>query len=389
MESLIIKYRSLLNHTRTDFVRYLHNQINWDARLVAVLGARGVGKTTLILQHIKLYDDVQRTLYVTADDIYFASHTLYDLAQQFSQNGGKRLYIDEVHKYPKWSTEIKNIYDFLPDLQVVYTGSSILELERDGADLSRRKLQYVLHGLSFREFLQLKYKVEVPCYTLQDVVRGRPSLPSGTQPIALFKEYIQTGYYPFFQEADYLMRLDAIVNQTLENDIPAFANMNISTTIKLKRLLYIIAQSVPFKPNFTKLAAELGISRNAINDIFAYLEKACMITQLRTNTQGIKLLGKVDKVYLNNTNLAYSLTDSTPDIGNIRETAFLMLTRVNCNVLSSAASDFYIAPYTFEVGGVNKTRKQISGIDNAYVVKDNIEFGALTTLPLWTFGLLY
>lgn len=389
MESLITKYRSLLNYTRTDFVRYLHDQINWDARLVAVLGARGVGKTTLILQHIKFYDDIQRTLYVTADDIYFASHTLYDLAQQFSQNGGKKLYIDEVHKYPRWSTEIKNIYDLLPDLQVVYTGSSILELERGGADLSRRRLQYVLHGLSFREFLQLKYNIKVPCYTLQDVVQGRPSLPMGTQPIALFKEYLQTGYYPFFQEADYLTRLDAIVNQTLENDIPAFANMNISTTIKLKRLLYIIAQSVPFKPNFTKLAADLGISRNAINDIFAYLEKACMITQLHTDTQGIKLLGKVDKVYLNNTNLAYSLTDSTPNIGNIRETAFLMLTRVSYNTLSSAASDFYIAPYTFEVGGVNKTHKQISGIDNAYVVKDNIEFGALTTLPLWAFGLLY
>lgn len=389
MESLINKYRYILAQTSTDFMRYLHDQIDWNARLIAILGSRGVGKTTMLLQHIKLHDDPLTSLYISADDLYFTNHRLTDLAQTFFQNGGKKLYIDEVHKYENWSTEIKNIYDFLPQLQIVYTGSSILDLEKGGGDLSRRKLQYYLHGLSFREYLKMKCQVDVPVFSLEDVLQGKATLPVDLRPVALFKEYLRNGYYPFFIEQNSLTRLDAIINQTLENDIPAFAHINVSTALKVKRLLYIIAQSVPFKPNFTKLAAELDISRNMINDLFVYLEKSNMITMLRTDTQGVKLLGKVDKVYLNNTNIAYALSDSTPDIGNIRETAFLMSTRATLHTLSSSVSDFYIAPYTFEVGGVNKTRKQVVGIDNAYVVKDDIEYSALRTLPLWSFGLLY
>lgn len=389
MENLIAKYRYLLSQTSTDFIRYLHGQIDWDARLVAILGSRGVGKTTMLLQHIKLSGDANTSLYVSADDIYFSGHRLADLAQNFFQNGGRILYVDEVHKYPNWSTEIKNIYDFLPQLKVVYTGSSILDLEQGGGDLSRRKLQYHLHGLSFREYLALKYGWELPVSSLEDVLHGKPQLPADWRPVQLFKEYLKEGYYPFFKERGSLMRLEAIINQTLENDIPNFARMNLTTTLKLKRLLYIIAQSVPFKPNFSKLAATLDMSRNALTDTFAYLEKAQMITQLRTDTQGIRLLGKVDKVYLNNTNLAYALTSTVPDIGNIRETAFLMGTRVTNPPLSSTASDFCIGPYTFEVGGANKTRHQLSGIENAFVVKDDIEYGALQTLPLWSFGMLY
>lgn len=389
MENLIAKYLLLLSQTSTEFVRYLHATIDWDSRLVAILGSRGVGKTTMILQHIKLTDTAQSSLYVSADDLYFTDHKLTDLAQNFYQNGGKTLYIDEVHKYPRWSTEIKNIYDFLPQLKIVYTGSSILDLEQGGGDLSRRKLQYYLHGLSFREFLELKYKEKLPTSSFEEVLQGKPQLPAHLRPIQLFKEYLKEGYYPFFTERNSLSRLDAIINQTLENDIPSFAHMSFTTTQKLKRLLYIIAQSVPFKPNFSKLATMLDMSRNALTDIFAYLEKAHLITQLRTETQGVRLLGKVDKVYLNNTNLAYALADAVPDLGNIRETAFLMSTRVTQHPLSSSVSDFYLAPYTFEVGGVNKTRHQLSGIDNAYVVKDDIECGALRTLPLWSFGMLY
>ncbi len=389
MEKLIAKYRHILSQTSTEFTRYLHDQVDWDARLIAILGSRGVGKTTLLLQHIKLHGDPAASLYVSADDLYFADHRLVDLAETFYQNGGKTLYIDEVHKYPNWSTEIKNIYDFLPELKIVYTGSSILDLEQGGGDLSRRKLQYYLHGLSFREFLELKYKAKLPVCTLKEVLQGKPELPADMRPVQLFKEYLKEGYYPFFVESNSLTRLDAIINQTLENDIPAFARMSLSTTQKVKRLLYIIAQSVPFKPNYSKLAAALDISRNALNDIFAYLEKANMITQLRTDTQGVRLLGKVDKVYLDNTNLAYALSDTTPDIGNIRETAFLMSTRVTHAPLSSSVSDFYIAPYTFEVGGANKTHRQVSGVDNAYLVKDDIEYAALRTVPLWTFGMLY
>lgn len=389
MEHLIRKYRHVLDKTPTQFVRYLHDAVRWDARLVAILGSRGVGKTTMILQHIKLFDDAATTLYVSADDIYFSSHRLVDLAETFYQNGGKKLYIDEVHKYPNWSAEIKNIYDFLPDLHVVYTGSSILDLEEGGGDLSRRRLQYYMYGLSFREYLRLKYGEEIPVSTLHDVLQGRVVLPPHLRPVMLFKEYLREGYYPFFAEGDSMARLDAIISQTLENDIPTFAKMNLSTTHKLKRLLYIIAQSVPFKPNFTKLAADLGISRNALNDIFLYLEEANLISQLRSDTQGIKLLGKVDKVYLDNTNLAYALSETTPDVGNLRETAFMMMTRVTQRPLASSVSDFLLAPYTFEVGGPNKTRRQLAGVENAYVVKDEIEYGALRTLPLWSFGMLY
>ena len=389
MEKLIAKYRHILSRTSTDFVRYLHGKIDWNARLIAILGSRGVGKTTLLLQHIKLTGDAGSSLYVSADDLYFSDHRLADLAETFYQNGGKTLYIDEVHKYPRWSTEIKNIYDFLPELKVVCTGSSILDLEEGGGDLSRRKLQYYLHGLSFREFLELKYGTRLPVCTLEEVLRGLPELPPEMRPVQLFKEYLREGYYPFFTESNSLLRLDAIVNQTLETDIPAFARMSLGTAQKLKRLLYIIAQSVPFKPNFSKLAATLDMSRNALNDIFAYLEKANLITQLRTDTQGVRLLGKVDKVYLNNTNLAYALSDTAPDVGNVRETAFLMSTRVTHAPVSSSVSDIYIAPYTFEVDGANKTRRQVANVENAYVVKDVMEYAALRTVPLWSFGMLY
>lgn len=389
MESLIESYRALLAQTSTSFVRYLHDVIAWDARLVAILGARGVGKTTLLLQHIKLHDAISESLYVSADDLYFTTHTLYDLATWFYHDGGKRLYIDEVHKYPDWSREIKNIYDHLPGLRVVYTGSSILDLEQGGADLSRRKLQYYMYGLSFREYLNISSGLNLPAVTLDDVLTHKVELPSSVRPLQRFKSYLREGYYPFFAEPGYLMRLQAVVAQSLEVDIPRFANMSISTSAKLRRLLYIIAQSVPFKPNHTKLANDIGMSRNDIKDVLVYLEKAGLISQLRADTGGIRLLGKVDKVYLNNPNLAYALSTTSPDVGNLRETAFYALTRVAHDVTTSSVADFVIQQYTFEVGGQNKTQRQIAGVENAFVVKDDIEYGGGKVLPLWTFGMMY
>ena len=307
----------LLSNISTDFIRYLHDEIEWDSKLIAILGPRGVGKTTMLLQHIKLYDNIDETLFVTADDLYFAEHKLIDLAMDFYQHGGKKLYIDEIHKYAGWAREIKNIYDLIPRLQVVYTGSSILDLEVGEADLSRRKLEYRMVGLSFREYLAISYGYHLPVYSLEDILKHKVDFPyAEARPILLFKEYLQHGYYPFFQEKGYLLRLQSIIKQTLENDIPTFANMNIATALKLKRLLYIIAKSVPFKPNFTKLATLLDMNRNTVSDLMCYLEKAGIINQLRAETEGVRLLGKVDKVYLNNTNLAYALSDNTPDIGN-------------------------------------------------------------------------
>ncbi len=294
METLIRTYRVLLNNTTTDFVRYLHNQILWESRLIAILGARGVGKTTLLLQHIKQYDDIGKSLFVTADDIYFSTHSLFDLALGFYQNGGEKLYIDEIHKYKGWSTEIKNIYDQIPQLKVVYTGSSILDLEKGGADLSRRKLEYHMTGLSFREYLAISRGIEIPIHSLEDILVNKIEFPYQTErPLALFKEYVQNGFYPFFNDPGYYIRLKSVLNQTLENDIPDFAQMNISTAQKLKKLLYIIAQSVPFKPNFSKFSRDLDVSRNDIPNLMFYLEKAGVINQLRDDTKGIKLLGKV------------------------------------------------------------------------------------------------
>lgn len=390
METLRRTFQILLNNTNTDFIRYLHDKIAWDSRLIALLGARGVGKTTLLLQHIKLYDNLQETLFVMADDLYFASHRLYDLAVEFFQNGGKKLYIDEIHKYKGWSTEIKNIYDQLPKLQIIYTGSSILDLEKGEADLSRRKLEYHLTGLSFREFLQLNKGINLPVHSLQEVLGNKIHFPYDKErPLAQFKEYLQYGFYPFFKEHGYHMRLRSVLNQMLENDIPDFAQMNISTAQKLKKLLYIIAQSVPFKPNFSKLSRDLGINRNTLPDLMFYLEKAGIINQLRDDTKGIRLLGKVDKVYLNNTNLAYAISDNTPDTGNLRETVFLTTMQTTQEVTSSSLADFKIGNYTFEVGGKNKGQKQIQGIEDAFIVKDDIEYGYKNTLPLWAFGLTY
>ncbi len=390
METLFTTFKTLIGNTSTDFIRYLHSQIEWDSRLIAILGARGVGKTTLLLQHIKLYDNMDEVLFVTADDLYFTEHRIIDLAVQFYQNGGKKLYIDEIHKYSGWSTEIKNIYDQIPALQVIYTGSSILDLEVGGADLSRRKLEYHLAGLSFREYLNISRGYDLPAYSLDNILANKVNFPyEKERPIQLFKEYLQQGYYPFFKEPGYYIRLRSILNQTLEIDIPIFAQMNISTAQKLKRLLYIIAQSVPFKPNFTKLATMLDINRNTVSELMVYLEKAGTINQLRNDTTGIRLLGKVDKVYLNNSNLAYAISDSMPDIGNVRETAFYSMMKVTHPITASSVSDFSIGNLTFEVGGKSKSKKQIQGMENAYVVKDDVEYGYQNIIPLWMFGFAY
>lgn len=390
MDTLIRTSRLLIDSVNTDFIRYIHDEISWNSRLVAILGSRGVGKTTLLLQHIKLHENIDDVLFVTADDFYFTTHRLFDLALDFSRNGGKKLYIDEIHKYSGWSREIKNIYDTIPDLKIVYTGSSILDLEKGGADLSRRKLEYLMPGLSFREYLNISQKFNLPSYTLDEILAGKVKFPYPEfKPIMHFKEYLKQGYYPFFNEDEYLLRLRGILKQIVEVDIPMFANMQITSGNKLKKLLYVIAQSSPFKPNNAKLERDLQLNRNTLPEYFEYLEKAGLINLLREKVSGIKILEKVEKVYLNNPNIAYALSETTPDIGNIRETIFFSLMRVKHMVASSTASDFEIDNYTFEVGGKNKKHKQIKDIPNSYIVKDDIEYAHLNTIPLWMFGFVY
>ena len=390
METLFRSFRTQLEHTSTEVVRFLHDQIAWDSRLVAILGARGVGKTTLLLQHIKLYDREDESLYVTADDSYFTKYRLFDMAYQFYNLGGKKLYIDEIHKYKDWSREVKNIYDQIPGLQVIYTGSSILDLEKGGADLSRRKVEYRLPGLSFREYLNISQGWQLPSYSLEEILAGKVEFPyKEARPLKLFNDYLLTGYYPFFQDTEYLLRLRSVINQMVESDIPIFADMTVASAVKLKKLLYVLAQSVPFKPNYTKLARDLDISRNVLPDYMSYLEKAGLVNLLREKAQGLKLLEKVEKIYLNNTNLAYALSEQVPDIGSVRETVFLSWMRVVCFVTSSAISDFEIDGRTFEIGGKNKTRQQIKQAADGYVVKDDIEYAFRNMIPLWMFGFIY
>ena len=389
MNTLLFRYHNLLNETDTSFLRYLHDIIPWNDRMIAIVGSRGVGKTTMLLQHIKLHLPMEKTLYASADDLYFSDHSLFDLARQFHQLGGEHLFIDEIHKYANWSQELKNIYDAIPQLQVVFTGSSILDIYHGTSDLSRRVLTFTLHGMSFREYLAMKKGVQIPVHSLDDIMQHKVSVDGLDYPLAAFRDYLRQGYYPFSYNEGYDLRLINVINRVIETDIPLYARLNISSIVKMKRLLNVIAASVPFKPNVSKLANILGISRETVNDYLEYMTRAKLLNTLHDSTLGIRGLGKVDKIYLENTNLAYILTPQ-PEIGNIRETFFLNQLQVNHQVQSAPHSDFLIdGTYTFEIGGENKKQKQIAGTSNAFIVKDNIEYGAFRVLPLWHFGLMY
>lgn len=391
MQHLIENYRRQLQLTKTTFLRYLYSQVNWNSRLVGIVGARGVGKTTMILQHIKMEMDVNRSLYVTAEDFYFASHTLVELADEFTKMGGEYLCIDEVHRYPDWSKELKLIYDYHPELKVVFSGSSILDIHKGVmADLSRRAVTYTMYGLSFREYLQLFEGIESRTYSFDEVLNHKVEMGAGFRPLMYFRKYLEKGYYPFALEDNYVEKLVAIITRTLETDIPEYANMNVSTGRKLKRLMAVIAESVPFKPNMSTLGQVLGVSRNNVADYLLYIEEAGLITQLRDQTGGVRSLGKVDKVYLENTNLIYALAkENQAEVGNVRETFFMNQLRVVADPIRSDVSDFMVEDLTFEIGGRNKKQQQIKGVAQAYVVKDDIEYGSMNIIPLWMFGMLY
>ena len=390
MEELIAQYRIMLENTPMDFFREKHEEINWNVRILGILGQRGVGKSTLILQHIKKIGNIHETLYVQADDIYFGGHTLVGLAKEFYAHGGKELYIDEIHKYREWSREIKMIYDLLPNLKVVYSGSSLLALKKEGADLSRRVIEYHLPEWSFREFLNLRNNWNLKTSTLEDILSGKVDFPYGEErPLKYFVQYMKQGCYPFFKELEFYTLLRQIINNTVENDIPTFAGMTVAATQKLKKLMYFISTSVPNKVNYSEMAKNLEIDREIVAKYLEYLERAELVNLLRTKANGDAVLRKADKLYLHNPNIAYVFGETDVNKGNLRESIFLCWTKEKFEVLGSEQSDFEIDGYTFEIGGKTKGKHQLRGATNGYIIKDNIEYAVGKDIPLWMFGFLY
>lgn len=389
MEKLYDFFYRKLKNTPVEFLRYKYNQIKWENRAFGLVGPRGVGKSTMLLQYIKQNLDAKDTLYVSADNLYFAENKLVDLADRFVKMGGRHLFIDEIHKYEGWSRELKQIYDSYDDLQIVISGSSILDIYKGMADLSRRMPIYEMQGLSFREYLQLFHGIGVPAYSLEDILTHKATIREIEHPLPFFHDYLKRGYYPFGRDEEFEMELMQVINQTMEVDIPMHMKANISVGKKLKSLIMTISKSVPFKPVMQRLADATGISRNDIPDYLIYMERAGMISQLRNTTGGLRGLGKVEKLYLDNTNLIYALATEHADIGNVRETFFMNQTRVCNEVRSSDISDFEIDDKVFEIGGRKKGQKQIESASDGYIVKDDIENGYANVIPLWAFGLNY
>ncbi len=389
METLFQKQQSLLARTNVSFKRYMYDKFPWDSRMVGLVGPRGVGKTTMLLQYIK-EQNTRDMLYLSADDMYLSNHRLTDVANEWYKNGGKRLFIDEIHKYKDWSVELKNMYDFYPGLKVCFTGSSVLDIRKGMADLSRRALMFSMQGFSFREYLKIEHDLDVPVHSLEEIISNRISLLDKIEhPLPLFREYLYRGYYPIANEDNLAIRLGQVLNLTLEVDIPQYANLSVNTARKLKKLLLVVAESVPFKPNFVSLAKKLEVSRNSLEEYLTFMEDAGLISRLRDQSGGIIGLGKVEKVYLDNSNLIYFLSEREPEMGNIRETFFMNQMRVNNALTSSSVADFKMDKYTFEVGGKNKSQSQIRNTPNAFIVKDDIEYGYKNVVPLWAFGLNY
>ena len=388
-ESLYAYMRLQLELTCSDFHRYLYNDVNWNARMIAITGARGVGKSTMVLQYVKTQISDCKVLYISADHTFFTTHTLVEVADDFSKEAGSLLVIDEVHKYPDWSRELKQIYDTHPDMKVIFTGSSVLDIIDGVADLSRRVLHYTMYGLSFREYLGLFHHISVPKYSLEEILDGKAHIEGMLHPLPAFREYLSEGYYPFAIEGDFPLRMQNVITKTIESDIAQYAGLRATTAKKLKKMLAVISGLAPYKPNADNLALEIGISRNSVQDYLSLLERAQLIGQLRDDTGGIRGLGKVEKVYIDNPSLMRVLSGGKTDVGNMRETFFYNQMRVKNDVISSRQSDFKIGKYTFEVGGRKKGKKQIEDIPDSFIVKDDIEFAQGNVIPLWAFGLNY
>ncbi len=350
------------------------------------------------MQYIKsTFQASEKAIYISLDDLWFTEHRLIDLAEYHYLHGGTHLFVDEVHRYPydNWAQELKNIYDRYPGFSIIFTGSSLLQIDFSVADLSRRCVFYTLQGLSFREFLRFEGKGDFPAFSLDQILNNHVSIStdiaSQTTIIPAFEEYLRYGYYPFYKETlvSYQLRLQQVITTILENDLPAVEKVEYISIKKMKRLLVLVSQMVPFTPNMTKVGESIEAPRQSVIRMFQILERAALFIMLYSGKDNIRQLVKPEKVYLDNTNLMYALSSSS-DIGNIRETFFANQLKQRHEITFSGQGDFRIDDtYTFEVGGKTKTFEQIKGISDSYLAIDNVEYGTGNRIPLWLFGFLY
>lgn len=386
----------LISDVPIQFSRYLMEEVDWSNRLIGIKGARGTGKTILLLQYLKQKQlPVRQAAYFSVDDLYFTTHSLLETGRDFYMQGGQILVLDEVHKYPDWAREIKNLYDRYHDLQIIFTGSSILDISKQEADLSRRAIIYELHGLSYREYLKFNKIIDSDIISLDDIVNQqgiRERFPQDFRPLEHFKNYLINGYYPFSVEdkIGYAVRLRQLIRLVVESDMSELKGFDIRNAKKMLQLIYIIAQQTPFKPNIIKLAEKSRIHRNSVSNYLYFIEEAKLINLLYPSGQSIATLQKPEKIYLNNTNLMFAMASEQINTGSIRETFFYNQLMVKHKIRQPKMSGFEVDDkFIFEVGGKTKSQKQIKGLINAFVVKDNMEFPVMNTIPLWLFGFLY
>jgi len=399
MENLFAKQDRLLDMMQTTIVRHQMQEINWDARLLAIRGARGVGKSTLMLQYIKMHYErySRQVLYCTLDSIYFANHSLLELADTFYKYGGRHLFLDEIHKYKRWSSEVKEIYDMYPDMRVVISGSSLLQILTGDADLSRRCVPYTMQGLSFREYLQFYKDIHIQPVRLEDVLAHPEDICATVnqqcQPLPLFKDYLKHGYFPFYLEnsIDYYTQMEQVVNYVVEVELPSQCGVDVANIRKIKALVGILATTVPFEVDISKLASMIEVHRNTVIEYLSHLGRARVINLLYSQIATIKKMQKPDKIYLENPNLMYALATDEVKIGTVRETFVVnQLSRDHVVEYGKAAGDFKVdGRHTLEVGGKSKTYEQIAGLPDSYILADDVETPVGHKIPIWAVGFLY
>lgn len=393
MDFLIQKSENKARQAVDKQKRYLFEQIDWSQKLIVVQGYRGTGKTTLLLQYLSVA--TKKGIYLSLDDIYFETNRLVKVVQQLYELGYRLILLDEVHRYLYWSKDLKQLYDDYSDIQIIATGSSILDIQKGSADLSRRAVAYTLNGLSFREFLNFEQKLSLQPLSLTEIIEQHHSIAPELLDLfnykKLFNQYLQYGYFPFYLEGKgaYFGKLEETINLVIDTDITPFEELQYSTTRTMKKLLYVISQSVPFTPNINKLADKLDTTRATILKLLDLMHRAQILQLLKSSTKGVSYLQKPEKIYLQNTNMAYLFSNNQPNVGNIRETFFFNQLAAKHEVSAPKFGDFLVDDnYLFEVGGASKTVDQIKGLPNSFLALD-IESGSGKRIPIWLFGMMY